>query len=483
MSIPPFDGFYAGPKVAHRAAEPARSPEVTAMVLGAADLLSLSAAACLSLLISRWAGHSLSAVTTLRYLVTIPTTMLVLAYEDLYPGPGIGILEESRRVVESVAIVQLAAICGLLAVGASTNRLQTFSDWAISMILLPLGRSMTRRVFSTRPWWGDTVLLIGSGAALAELNELLLHDPRLGLHPAGVLNESELPTRVSGLPVFHDRRAGLEFARERKIQTAVALVGGQEDLTIPEVARRYGPAFTNMIFAPPISPWCNLGSRVGVLGGWHTIRVSQGLTRRAPRVLKRCGDLLMVFLMSPVLLPLLALIACAVKVTSRGPIFFGHDRIGKDGVPFRAWKFRTMVTNADLHLAARLATDPALREEWERDHKLRSDPRVTKIGALLRKVSLDELPQLWNVIVGEMSIVGPRPIIKDEIGKYGEYFDDYARVRPGITGLWQVSGRNAVTYQERVQLDTHYVNHWSLWLDLYILCRTFKAVWTGHGAF
>lgn len=483
MSLPPVVRLDTGPDVLKGAAAPTRSPQATTLALVAADVLSLSTAVGLSFFLSHWAGRHLSAIITLRYPVTIAATILALAYADLYPAPGIGILEEGRRVVEIITIVQLAAICGLLAMGASTNRLQTFSAWAISMMLVPLGRSLTRSILSRRPWWGESVLLIGSGAALAELHDLLLHDSRLGLHPAAVLNESGPPVGVAGLPEFHDRNAGLEFARERKIHTAVALLGGQEESSLPEVTRKYGHAFTGMIFAPPISPWCKLGSGVGVLDGWHTIRVSQGLTRLAPRVLKRCGDLLIAVAMFLTLAPMMALIAVAIKLTSRGPVFFGHPRIGKHGAPFRAWKFRTMVKNAGAHLAERLAADPELLAEWRCNHKLRKDPRVTKIGALLRKTSADELPQLWNVIRGEMSIVGPRPIIAEEVGRYGEFFHDYARVRPGITGLWQVSGRNAITYQERVQMDTHYVNHWSLWLDLYVLSRTLRAVFSGHGAF
>jgi Undecaprenyl-phosphate galactose phosphotransferase WbaP len=194
-------------------------------------------------------------------------------------------------------------------------------------------------------------------------------------------------------------------------------------------------------------------------------------------------DLFIAVAVGVALVPLLLFIAAAIKLTSHGPVFFGHRRIGRDDVPFRAWKFRTMVSNADTLLAERLATSPALRAEWERDHKLRNDPRLTPIGAVLRKFSLDELPQLWNVMRSEMSIVGPRPICSVEIPKYAEYFADYARVRPGMTGLWQVSGRNETTYAERVQLDTYYVNHWSPWLDFYIIARTFRAVFSASGAY
>jgi len=202
-----------------------------------------------------------------------------------------------------------------------------------------------------------------------------------------------------------------------------------------------------------------------------------------PKTLKRCLDLLIAVPVGLLLSPLMLLMAVAIKLTSRGPVFFQHRRIGRDEVPFSAWKFRTMVSNADTILAERLAANPALREEWQRDHKLRNDPRVTPVGAILRKFSLDELPQLWNVIRSEMSIVGPRPISLEEIAKYAEYFDEYCSVLPGITGLWQVSGRCETAYQERVRLDAYYVNNWSLWLDVYIIAQTVRVVISARGAY
>jgi lipopolysaccharide/colanic/teichoic acid biosynthesis glycosyltransferase len=176
-------------------------------------------------------------------------------------------------------------------------------------------------------------------------------------------------------------------------------------------------------------------------------------------------------------------IAVVIRVTSPGPVFFGHDRIGRNRKVFRAWKFRSMHVNADELLEEHLASNPEAREEWAKDQKLKDDPRLTLVGRFLRRTSLDELPQLWNVICGDMSLVGPRPIVEGEVGKYGTEFERYMSVPPGITGLWQVSGRNNTTYEERIQLDATYVENWSLALDAYILGRTFEAVFTGEGAY
>ena len=166
-----------------------------------------------------------------------------------------------------------------------------------------------------------------------------------------------------------------------------------------------------------------------------------------------------------------------------GQYFFRQPRIGRDGRVFQVLKFRTMSVDAEAVLEQFLREHPDLRLEWERDQKLRSDPRVTRLGRWLRRSSLDELPQLWNVFCGEMSLVGPRPIVASEVERYGEWFEMYTRVSPGMAGLWQVSGRNAVGYDERVQMDVSYIRNWSVWLDLVILAKLPAAILSSRGAF
>jgi lipopolysaccharide/colanic/teichoic acid biosynthesis glycosyltransferase len=171
-----------------------------------------------------------------------------------------------------------------------------------------------------------------------------------------------------------------------------------------------------------------------------------------------------------------------VKSDSRGPVLFGHRRLGHGGRSFKCFKFRTMVSNSNEVLQDLLARDPAAREEWNASHKLRTDPRITSFGRFLRKSSLDELPQLFNVLLGDMSLVGPRPIVTDEIARYRQYYTDYARARPGMTGLWQVSGRSNCDYDQRVQYDVTYVRDWSIAGDITILLRTIKVVFAREGS-
>lgn len=180
--------------------------------------------------------------------------------------------------------------------------------------------------------------------------------------------------------------------------------------------------------------------------------------------------------------PLFGLICWQVARTGR-PILYRHPRVGHGGKPFVCLKFRTMVPNADEVLTEYLETHPRAGEEWERRHKLRHDPRITRFGAWLRRTSLDELPQLINVVRGEMSLVGPRPVVEDELARYGRDIGYYLAGKPGLTGLWQVSGRNDLDYERRVHLDCWYIQNWSLWMDVQILVKTPRAVIRGDGAY
>lgn len=201
------------------------------------------------------------------------------------------------------------------------------------------------------------------------------------------------------------------------------------------------------------------------------------------RVVKRSADVALVVCLCMLLLPVLLVIAAAVWLTSPGPVLFSHRRIRRHGEFFTMWKFRTMCINSGDVLERYLMAHPEARAEWRATHKLKCDPRVTRVGRFLRKTSLDELPQLWNVLNGTMSLVGPRPIVAAEVEKYGEQFWDYCAVKPGITGLWQVSGRSELSYPQRVELDSRYAQNWSLTADTKILMRTWSSVVNRDGAY
>ncbi len=204
---------------------------------------------------------------------------------------------------------------------------------------------------------------------------------------------------------------------------------------------------------------------------------SRGIGRSVKSAFDRISALILLILASPLLLLISLLVS-----RDGGPVIFGHRRVGRGGTEFRCLKFRTMLTDGDAVLARLLAENPEAAAEWAANHKLKSDPRVTRVGRLLRVTSLDELPQLLNVLRGEMSMVGPRPIVRAEVNRYGRDITYYYRVKPGLTGLWQVSGRSTTSYRQRIDYDVSYVKTWSLWLDFVILLRTVLVIVTRKGS-
>lgn len=200
-------------------------------------------------------------------------------------------------------------------------------------------------------------------------------------------------------------------------------------------------------------------------------------------LIKRVFDICSSALLLLMSLPLMLLVAAAIVLETRGPALFSHTRIGMGNRPFTLWKFRSMAENSHERLEAYLQEHPGLEAEWKASHKLKDDPRVTRVGRILRRTSLDELPQLWNVLRGDMSLIGPRPIVEEEVPKYGSGFELYQSVRPGLTGLWQVSGRSDTSYRRRVELDSRYIREWSVGLDLRIIWKTVGVILRANGAY
>ena len=218
-------------------------------------------------------------------------------------------------------------------------------------------------------------------------------------------------------------------------------------------------------------------------GLWSTAQHDSFRRSWSYRVAKRVFDVALALVLLPFLIPVCLLLMLLIKCSSPGPVFYKHRRIGQDNRSFDLYKFRTMFQHGDSLLADYLATTPEARREWQEHYKLRWDPRVTRLGAVLRRASLDELPQIVNVLLGQMSFVGPRPIVHDEICRYGAAFSFYTAAKPGITGLWQVSGRGTLSYEMRVSLDILYVTTWSFFQDLLVLLKTARAVWVSEGAY
>jgi len=286
---------------------------------------------------------------------------------------------------------------------------------------------------------------------------------------------------VEGVPLVGDLSLAPLLAKKLKIPYAIVAMPGQPSSTLLSIVERVGGQFSHLLLIPDLFGFATLGVPAKSVGSVLGVEVRQQLLLPAPRLAKRVLDVSFTLVGSVFIFPFLLLIALLIKLDSKGPVFYMQKRLGRDNRHFMAAKFRTMHGDGEARLKQVLEADPELRKEYEVFHKLRKDPRVTRIGRVLRKFSLDEFPQLWNVIRGDMSLVGPRPYIERELPEMGGNEKLILRATPGMTGMWQVSDRNASSFAWRVQVDVHYVRNWSPWLDIYILAKTVGVVVRGSG--
>ncbi len=407
----------------------------------------------------------------------------------LYPGTGHNPIAELRQIsiATTLLFTVFFATSGLLHKEQPLMVLFVPLAGLFSLVFLPIVRAAARLLFSNFRWWGQPVLIFGGNhAGLANFKYLILN-PRLGLRPIGIVDDTYWPRENNewldtSTYLGHPEIAST-LARKHHIFWAIVAMSERSSAEVLQLIKTHASHFPHVLFVPNLDGLPSLWNRMYDYGGQLGIGLEMGLLMPLPRLLKRIADLIIVIVGGLCCLPLIAAIALLIKCSSPGPIIFRQERIGFGGRRFQAYKFRTMVADADKVLERFLAANPKMREEWENNHKLKNDPRVTRIGRWLRKTSLDELPQLWNVLCGEMSLVGPRPIVKEEITKYEDGYDLYTKVVPGITGLWQISGRNNTSYATRVRLDSYYVRNWSPWMDFYILARTIRVVLNGAGAY
>jgi Undecaprenyl-phosphate galactose phosphotransferase WbaP len=286
---------------------------------------------------------------------------------------------------------------------------------------------------------------------------------------------------VEGVPVVGGFALAPVLAKRLGISYAILALPNQSGEQLLEITERIGGAFSHLLVIPDLAGFASLGVPARDVGGVLGIEVRQQLMLPWPRFAKRVMDVSLTLVGGLFILPFLVLLCLAIKVDSRGPVFYFQERIGRDGKRFRAAKFRSMHGDGEARLKAVLDADPKLKAEYEEFHKLTNDPRVTRVGRIVRKYSLDELPQLWNVLRGDMSLIGPRPYLDREVPEMQGKEGIILRAMPGMTGLWQVSDRNATGFSARLKMDVHYVRNWSPWLDVYILARTVGVVIRGTG--
>ncbi|WP_440591945.1 exopolysaccharide biosynthesis polyprenyl glycosylphosphotransferase [Schlesneria sp.] len=453
-------------------------------------------------LVERVFGQPASMVTSETALLASLLLFPIAQLAGLYPAMGISSAVEFRQLVRSAAtaLFIFAGFAILQRPGAFPYLIISTALTLLLVIpLLPTSRFVARALARRCNWWGAPALVYADSASVGEemFHRLRTTEDR-GLRPVAVLldsakyweAESELGSKgVPFLPV-HDilecaQKSKATWILVAKRNVATADQPWNEDNEVDAFLH----AIPNRVLLSSLG-----GFDCGMWDRTHTIGASCGLLLSSSRhcastlFLKRLVDIFVAGTVCLIFSPLLLFIALSIRLSSPGPIFYGQKRVGRGGLNFKAWKFRTMVPNADQVLQQCLQSNPEFRREWEETHKLKNDPRVTWIGRFLRTTSLDELPQLWNILCGEMSVVGPRPIVDSPeydasyITDYPREFAVYCSVRPGLTGMWQVTCRNSGVYEMRIYWDMYYIRNWSLWLDLYIILRTIRTVLLREGS-
>ena len=427
-------------------------------------------------------GEALSIAGPVMIIGWVATVYLMGGYRPEVFGAG---LDEYKRVVNSSLITAAAVGIGCYLLEFQLARGFFILAFAIGIPVLVLGRLVLRRSVQRARRAGSLqhrVVIAGAEGHVDEIAAVLGRETWLGYHVVGALTP-EPGQRVSthsGIPLLGSSHSIAQVAIDAEADV-VFLAGGAFSSSdeMRQLAWDLEHEDINVVIAPSVTDVSSERISVRPVGGLPLIHVekprSQAAVRRAKRTFDIVGSTLLLLAFSPVF----AFSAYRIWKFDRGPVLFRQTRIGRDGAAFHCWKFRTMVTNAEELLAELHA-----QEGYEGGlFKMENDPRITAPGKWLRRFSLDELPQLINVWTGDMSLVGPRPPLKHEVAQYDDAMARRLRVRPGMTGLWQVSGRSDLAWSEAIRLDLYYVDNWSMVQDLNILARTFGAVFGSRGAY
>ena len=420
------------------------------------------------------------------YWPYLPAFILIFQIMNLYPGISLAPAEELRRsFIGSFLAYGGVMLSRLIETQRwdAINSAFTISAFFSTFILLTM-RGIVHWFLHKTKLGGIPAVVYGSGSTGRLVIDRIQGSIRTGYVPVLILDdETEGIDDYKGIPIIHDTGLGPEIVKRFNIKMAIVAMPKLESRKLKILLNNSVSAFRYNVLIPDFfnvtNIWMSVRDFDGILGfvTSHKLKMPWNLG------IKRFVDLLIVIIGGIILLPFLLFIALLIRISSPGPALYGHTRLGKDGKPFTAYKFRSMVMDSNERLKKLLDSDPDIKKEWEENHKLKNDPRITKVGKFLRRLSIDEFPQLLNIVKGEMSLVGPRPITEAEVKKYGDDFIRIFSVRPGLTGMWQVSGRSETDYAARVSYDTYYLQSWSIWLDFWVLFKTFGAVIRGKGAY
>ncbi|AYM89673.1 undecaprenyl-phosphate galactose phosphotransferase WbaP [Serratia sp. 3ACOL1] len=360
-----------------------------------------------------------------------------------------------------------------------------FITWSLSLVLVPLARAITKRLLNKFGMWQKHTVIIGSGKNACDAYAALQSEEVLGFAICAFFSSSrQCEKELLSKPIICDEQELWEQCDPEYTQFIVALEFDEHALRDEWLKKLAKHNCRSVSVIPTLRGVPLYGTDMSFIFSHEVmiLRVNNNLAKRTSRFLKRSFDIIGSVSIIALLSPILGILTYLVSKDG-GNAIYGHERVGRGGVKFKCLKFRSMIMNSQEVLDQLLENDPDARAEWDKDFKLKDDPRITRVGKFIRKTSLDELPQLFNVLRGDMSLVGPRPIIEKELERYAGDVDYYLMAKPGMTGLWQVSGRNDVDYDTRVYFDAWYVKNWSLWNDIAILFKTINVVLKRDGAY
>lgn len=451
-----------------------------------ADYIAIVAAEKLALWIRNW--NVVYTIPAPYLYLWVPLVFFVFlvrtrVYTQMQPW-----LDSVRRVFGAVIYGAVSCIVLLFLFKESIvlSRIYAVLFFIFVICSIFIVRYLVRLLLKRAHLFYRPVILIGAGRTAERVLRFFQNDLGYRYDVMGIVDDHPISERIAQKFRLYGKMKDAEtIVRDAGIQNVIITAPGLKKEALQDLIQKIQPHVRNIAFVPDLigTPMAGIETQILFSEEILMLTLRNNLASKRNRFIKRSFDLICTIFGSIIISPILLALVLLVAVNNKGHVIFVHQRVGKHGKLFPCYKFQTMIPNAQEALETYLKENPAARKEWETNFKLEHDPRVTKFGAFLRKTSLDELPQLWNVIRGDMSLVGPRPIVTAEIKRYGDHFREYSMVLPGITGMWQASGRSDTTYEERVTMDTWYVRNWSIWIDLMYLFKTVKAVFFGKGAY
>jgi len=465
--------------------------------LAATDILSLWLSFCLAYVLRRQALPNILSISQeplgfaflakTNFTLAASLILLIFLFDKLYTQ-RFAFWEETRYVLKAIVLSFIA----LMLIIFISRRYESFSRAVIiftclfSTVLIPVMRFLIKNIFYSFAALRRKIFILGTNHLGSLVAKEISRNKILGYEIAGFLTEEKekIGQSIEGYPVIGEISEFETLSKQHQVKEIIVALSGHSRNDLLQLLGHFEEKVESIRIIPTIGDIFSAGVKIEILGDILSLTVPRNLFKPNQLIVKSIFEFVITSMITLVLSPVLLIISLAIKLDSPGPIFYIQKRLGKDKKIFDLIKFRSMYVDGDQKLAVYLEKNPEAKREWETYRKLRGyDPRVTRVGRVIRKYSLDELPQLFNFFKRDLNLVGPRPYMPEELEKMGDKSKTISRVKPGITGLWQVRGRNLLTFNERLILDEFYIRNWSLWLDIVILIKTIKAVITREGAF